>query len=122
MDPSLFKDFGWGGLGLAALYLVLKMKPWERKNGNGNGKHGIVGPKSGELDPEVWKAEIRRIIQEENESLMNDLRLLLEARTGTLVKELREPLMKNIDDTRHTLANGMQTVVGAVYQARKKTE
>ena len=120
MDPTA-QNVGVGGvLFLSALWMFLKFKPWERKNGNGNGKHGA--PKSGELDPEVWKAEIRRIIQEENESLMNDLRLLLEARTGTLVKELREPLMKNIDDTRHTLANGMQTVVGALYQTRKKPE
>jgi len=103
---------------LAALGMFLKYRPWERKNGNGDGRHS----KAGDLDPEIWTAKIRKIVQDENENLMRDFRLLLEARTGTLVKELREPIMENIDQTRHDLRNDMQTVIGTVYQVRKKTE
>jgi len=40
MDPTA-QQVGIGGtLFLAALGILLKFKPWERKNGNGNG-HGV---------------------------------------------------------------------------------
>lgn len=61
MDPAFFKQFGLGALGLVALYLVLRMKPWERKGSGGdNGQ-------SGEKSPSFWQREFRMAVKDELE-------------------------------------------------------
>jgi hypothetical protein len=101
------------GGAIAALIVVLFIVKALRNGGKRNGK------RSGEMDPDVWKSFIRQIVQEENERQMGDLRMLLEVRTGTLVKEIKEPMMKNLDDTRHDLRNAMQTAISSAHQLGK---
>lgn len=56
LDPTATVT-GTGGL-LAAIWLILKYKPW-LSNGPRNGHK-----KSGDLDPAEWDARIKRIVEE----------------------------------------------------------
>jgi hypothetical protein len=60
IDPQA-QQIGIGGaLFLAALGMLLKYKPWERKNGN-NGKRQ---QSAGEQSSDYWKIEIRNAVKE----------------------------------------------------------
>ena len=57
---SLVKSFGLAAVGLSALGLVLKYRPWERRSGyesNGNGD-------SGNKSVAFWRHEMRCVIKE----------------------------------------------------------
>jgi len=106
-------------LGLAGMLIYLFLKEMfaflaKKKNGNGH------KPKSGDVDPDVWKANIATIVREGNERLMADMRMLLEARTGMLVKEIKEPILESLQATRHDARNGMQSTVAQIAGLLKK--
>ena len=72
LDPALLNNFGWGAVGLAALWLVLKFKPW--KNGNGHTN------KSGDRTPEEWIGRMKELHEQANEKLLVDIERLLDSR------------------------------------------
>lgn len=106
-----------GALFITALWMILKYKPWERRNGHGNGK---TEPKSGEQSIDFWKNSIRQVVneaikdefekrnevireilREENQSLLEDFRNQLEIRNSAIVDKIRDEIGK----TRHDLRN-----------------
>jgi hypothetical protein len=60
LDPGIFNNFGWGAVGLAALWMVLTKKPW-RNGGNSSTKKG---ESAGEQSKEFWMMENKRIMKE----------------------------------------------------------
>lgn len=114
-------------LGLAGLliYLFLKeMFAFLAKKKNGNGDDKPKSQKSGDLDPAVWEAKFQLMLQtttdKGNERLMGDIRSLLESRTGMLVKEIKDPILDDLQTTRHDLRNAMQTTVAQIAGLLKK--
>jgi hypothetical protein len=107
LDPTA-QNVGVGGmLFLSALWLLLKYKPW--KNG-GNGGASRANS-AGERDTQFWTDEIRkivreeittafsnrnegirRIVHEENEDIMEDIRKLSDARNDKIRIIVREEL------------------------------
>ena len=60
---ELAKNLGIGGaLFLTALWMLLKYKPWERKNGH----HGSdnKAPNAGDQTTDYWKNQFREIVKE----------------------------------------------------------
>lgn len=90
---------GAAGLRLAQTVIV-------KKDGNGNRQQ-----KSGKVSPEVWKADIRKIIQEENEDVMADIRLLLDARIGAIRRELTDPILSDLKETRNSLRTALTEAI-----------
>lgn len=56
LDPGLLNNFGWGAVGLAALWLVLTKKPWK------NDKPHQLNGASGQISPAQWREWIGEII------------------------------------------------------------
>lgn len=106
---------------LGALFLLLKYKPWK----NGNSHHSEV-EEAGKVEREVWesffKEEIRKdgeitrkSIREENESAIEDIRKLLESRVVSTPKDILEPILKDLKDTRHDLRGAISTAIANAY-------
>jgi hypothetical protein len=107
LDPTA-QNVGVGGmLFLSALWLFLKYKPW--KNGSNGGASRANS--AGERDTQFWtdeirkivreevlgalakrNEEIRKIVHEENEDIMEDIRKLSDARNDKIRIIVREEL------------------------------
>jgi hypothetical protein len=100
VDP-IAQQVGVGGaLFLAALGILLKAKPWERKNGNGKKNS------AGEKDPSYWTGEIGRIVEQKlsaHDAIRNEeIRKLLEREFqiwgASRTEELRRLMKETIGD------------------------
>lgn len=90
------KVFGVGGIGLAALWIVMRSRFW--KNGNNSSS------KSGERSVEEWEGRMRVLQEDANENLMEDIRALVDARTAILTEKVTEPIVKEIRALRDDLS------------------
>lgn len=109
MDATLI-GVAAGAIALGATGLRLAQTVIAKRNGDGSRR-----PESGKVDPAVWKADIRAIVQDENEELMKDIRLLLEARTGMLIREIKDPILNDVKDIRHDLRNAISEALARAY-------
>lgn len=90
---ALGKAFGLGGLGLAALWIVMRSKFW--KNGSPRSTEvprteGSMA--SGQLTVSEWENKMRKMHDESREELMGDMRQLMESRIAEAVREALSPL------------------------------
>jgi hypothetical protein len=61
LDPGLFNNFGWGAVGLAALWMVLTKKPW--RNGPPKEQRETQNGASGNQSVSFWKLEIQSSVK-----------------------------------------------------------
>lgn len=92
-------------LGLAGLLIYLFLKEMfaflaKKKNGDGH--------------------DVKAIVQKENEALMANLRLLLDARLGAMANSIKDPILADLQATRHDARNGMQSTVAQIANLLKK--
>ncbi len=100
MDPTA-QQVGIGGtLFLAALGMLLKFKPWERKSDD-SGTNGHSGSKP----VSYWQQEFRKAVKEE----------LDDWGKGRLEK-FEQVVKDEMKETRHDLRNEMQKVVNAIFR------
>jgi len=97
---------------LVMIYLILRLfiplldrLASSKKNGNG---HSNGRDKAGELSAQDWEGRMTRMHQESEERLMGDMRLLMEARTMTLVEKVTDPIVKELRGLRDDMARGRQ--------------
>lgn len=104
---SLIKSFGLAGVGLVALWITLNSRLWDKlrtdkTQTNGNGRLTEGGMASGLLTVAQWEQKFTKMHEESNETLMADMRDLLENRLSNVVaeaiKEALEPLPRSIAD------------------------
>lgn len=81
---------------LAKALLSKSEHPPEPTARNGSGKVG-------QLTPEDLEGRLRNLHQESEERLMRDMRALLENRTFQIVKDVTEPIVKEIRGLREDL-------------------
>lgn len=87
MDPTA-QNVGVGGaLFLSALWMLLKLKPWERKGSGGdNGQ-------SGEKSPSYWQREFRMAVKDELEKFdkgrMEKIEEIVRKYTQTIRDDIR---------------------------------
>jgi hypothetical protein len=67
-DPGILNNFGWGAVGLAALWMVLTKKPWksDKSNHQSNGNAGSVSPAQ-------WREWIGEIVEEKLKPIKSQL-------------------------------------------------
>jgi len=70
---------------------------------NGNGDH-VKGVQFGQLTPEDVKGRMSELHHAYAETIMADMRNLMDARTGVLVKEVATPIVNEIKELRKDLA------------------
>lgn len=117
MDVTLI-GVATGSIALGAAAVKLAQTILSKDKGDGDNSKR----KSGDVDPAVWRADITRIIREENEDLMGDIRMLLEARAGSYVKEIKDPILTDLKETRHDIRSAMQEAIGRAYQMGKDSK
>lgn len=91
-------------LGLAGILIYLFLKEMfaflgKKKNGNGH--------------------DVQAIVHKESENLMAHIRLLLEARLVVQESAIRDPILKDLKETRHDMRTAIQEGLSREYLRRR---
>jgi hypothetical protein len=107
IDPGIFNNLGVGGALLAALWLVLKYKPWK------DDRASRAIDASGEKSVEFWEKAIEEAVEE-------GIKKAMAGRNEELRKNVTDIIIADLRSTRHDLRDAMQTAIASAYQLGKR--
>lgn len=116
LDPTA-QQIGVGGtVAVLMTAAVLKFLPaFMRALKDRNGGHKAS-------DEAAVDARVRAVVQKENESLMADIRLLMESRNMTVREKVTDPIVAAIEKTRHDIRNVVSEALADAYRKGKRSE